>query len=98
VNYYHLQNININQGDLEDRLVECGYDSPNTWGPSVAEFAKLLQNPRTRTSAIHRLISLLVLSHTDWRSKSEVSLLPSQITNFCLSIPPVESHPRSAEG
>jgi hypothetical protein len=98
VNYYHLQTLNVNQGDLEHRLVECGYNSPNSSGPSVAEFAKLLQNPRTRTAAIHRFISLLVLSRSDWRSSSKVSLLPSQISNFCQSIPPVESYPGSEEG
>ncbi len=98
VNYYHLQKLNINQGDLEHRLVECGYSSPNTSGPSVAELARLLQSPKTRIAAIHRLISQLVLSHADWRSKPEVSLLPSHITNFCQSIPPVENYPGSEEG
>jgi hypothetical protein len=98
VNYYHHQTLNTNQGDLEHRLVECGYNSPNSSGPSVTEFTRLLQNPRTRTVAMHRLISLLVLSHADWRSSPEVSLLPSQISNFCQSIPPVESYPGSEEG
>lgn len=98
VNYYHLQTLNISQGDLEHRLVECGYNSPNTSGPSVAELARLLQNPRTRTAAMHHLISLLVLSHANWRSSPELSLLPSQISQFCQSIPPVESYPGSEEG
>jgi hypothetical protein len=98
VNHYHLEPVAVSQGDLEKRLNDSGYSRLNRTGPTSAEMANLLQNPRSRLAAIHHLISLVILSHIDWRTGAEVSLLPPQIANFCRTIPPVEKQAGSQIG
>jgi hypothetical protein len=94
-NHYHLQILNINPRDLEQRLVGCGDNIFDVSGLTVAEFANMLQSPSSRMAAIRQLIAMVLFSRVDWRSRSDVSLLPPQIAAFCQTIAPVEGQPGS---
>lgn len=98
VNHYLLEPVAASQGDWEKRLNDAGYSRLNRSGPTSAEMANLLQNPRSRLAAIHHLIALVILSHIDWRTGADVSLLPPQIASFCRTIPPVEKQAGSQAG
>jgi hypothetical protein len=93
---YHLHKLDESQGDLTKRLHDCGFGkSPE---PSADTLASLLIDPRTRSAAIRHVIASTLLSHIDWKTPKETSLLPPQIAALCETIPPIERQFGCEEG
>jgi len=93
-NHYHLHTFEPSQNTLERPLIACGYGN----NPSVQEMVTLLVDPRSRFAAVRQLIATIITSNIDWKTRPEISLLPTQITTFCNTIPPVEKQPGCQEG
>jgi hypothetical protein len=51
-NYFHLKPVDDNPREVEQRLVDFGYNTLNTSGPAAAELVTLLQNSQSRLSAV----------------------------------------------
>jgi len=87
-NSYHLHKLDESQGDLARRLHDCGFGKSSE--PSANTLASLLIDPSTRSVAIRHIIASTLLSHIDWKTPKETSLLPPQIAAICETIPPIE--------
>jgi hypothetical protein len=79
-NHYHTRKVKGINPDLTQELVQIGYpDSPET-------LAALLNSPRTRRTAIRRLISSVIFSNIDIENNKDMSLLPGYIADFTRAI------------
>jgi hypothetical protein len=79
-NHYHNRELHADTPDLVQKLVQCGY-------PDSAEaLAGFLINPRTRRTAIRRLLSAVIYSHIDIENNTGMSLLPGFVSDFTRAI------------
>ncbi|KAF8852562.1 hypothetical protein BDZ45DRAFT_100986 [Acephala macrosclerotiorum] len=76
-NHYHLGPFPKQLGDLKQELVKLGYTDHST--PSVNTMASLLVSPKTRRTAIRRLIASIMIENIGLNADPETSLLPRHI-------------------
>jgi hypothetical protein len=96
--HYHLRPLDVGLDSVVRQFTASGYAKYIGCGPPVSELALLLYNPETRILAIRRLIATVIFSHINWRTSTDLSLLPPQVAAFCQRIVPGGQEARTEDG
>ncbi|KAB5536393.1 hypothetical protein GE09DRAFT_1176388 [Coniochaeta sp. 2T2.1] len=89
-NSYHLQPVRVNSRALASSLTQLGLDEGGSLAPD--DVVTLALDPKTRHIALQHVISKVVFTSVDVRSRSRLSTLPAPMAAFLLSIPSQGHH------